>query len=341
MSNIDTSSWKDFKVCDIFLCETTKGIPSKNDLEVGDIPYITRSSENNGRAQTCGNINNIVKGNCITIGAEGFTAFYQKDDFVAGNKVYSLRIKNYEMNEILGLYLASELNSFTENYSFNNARILEKIKKETIKLPVTETYEPDWQYMEEYMKNIESEVTSKIDKFQMILGNEKHKIDTQKWGGYRIGDLFDIERGKVKGLQQKETGIVPVIAAARQNQGIAGFYNVEPLFENKITISCNGAGCGSTFYHPYKFNINGDAIVLSEKMEISDSVKQFIACILDATFIKKYSYEEKCSADKAKNEVIKLPTTVDGRPDWDYMEKYTKDIENKVIHYIDSIEDAQ
>lgn len=183
MSNIDTSSWKDFKVCDIFLCETTKGIPSKNDLEVGDIPYITRSSENNGRAQTCGNINNIVKGNCITIGAEGFTAFYQKDDFVAGNKVYSLRIKNYEMNEILGLYLASELNSFTENYSFNNARILEKIKKETIKLPVTETYEPDWQYMEEYMKNIESEVTSKIDKFQMILGNEKHKIDTQKWGG--------------------------------------------------------------------------------------------------------------------------------------------------------------
>ena len=160
-------------------------------------------------------------------------------------------------------------------------------------------------------------------------------------GGYRIGDLFDIERGKVKGLQQKETGIVPVIAAARQNQGIAGFYNVEPLFENKITISCNGAGCGSTYYHPYKFSINGDAIVLSEKMEISDSVKQFIACILDATFIKKYSYEEKCSADKAKNEVIKLPTTVDGRPDWGYMEKYMKDIENKVIHYIDSIEDTQ
>lgn len=167
------------------------------------------------------------------------------------------------------------------------------------------------------------------------------KLIPKNGGGYKIGDLFDIERGKVKGLQQKETGTVPVIAAARQNQGIAGFYNVESLFENKITISCNGAGCGSTFYHPYKFNINGDAIVLSEKIEISDSVKQFIACILDATFIKKYSYEEKCSADKAKNEVIKLPTSIDGNPDWDYMEKYMKDIENKVIYYIDSIECIQ
>lgn len=147
-----------------------------------------------------------------------------------------------------------------------------------------------------------------------------NQIDINSWGSYKIGDLFDIERGKVKGLQQKETGTVPIIAAARQNQGVAGYYNVESLFENKITISCNGAGCGSTFYHPYKFNINGDAIVLSEKMKIPDSAKQFIACILDVTFIKKYSYEEKCSADKAKNEIIKLPTITKLTPDYQKLE---------------------
>ena len=152
----------------------------------------------------------------------------------------------------------------------------------------------------------------------------------REWGEFKVGELFDAERGKVKSLQQQESGMTPVIAAARANQGIAGFYNVPNLFKNKITISCNGVGCGSAFYHPYEFNINGDAIVLTEKVKMTNYVKQFITCILDSTFIRKYSYEEKCSADKAKNEFIKLPITKSGDPDWDYMENYMREIEKKV-----------
>lgn len=153
------------------------------------------------------------------------------------------------------------------------------------------------------------------------------KIDTTYWKEFRVGMFFDFKRGKVKKLQSLQKGDVPVIAAARSNQGVAGCYDVEPLYKEQLTISCNGVGCGSTFYHDYPFNVNGDAIVSSDKMFIPTKAKQFICCILDGLLTRKYSYEEKCSPKKASNEKILLPATPNGEPDWRYMEMYMRGVE--------------
>ena len=156
------------------------------------------------------------------------------------------------------------------------------------------------------------------------------KIDTTYWKEFRVGMFFDFKRGKVKKLQSLKKGGVPVIAAARSNQGVAGCYDVEPLYKEQLTISCNGVRCGSTFYHDYPFNVNGDAIVSSDKMFIPTKAKQFICCILDGLLTRKYSYEEKCSPEKASNEKIILPATPAGSPDWKYMEEYMRKIEENV-----------
>ena len=162
MTQIDTSNWGKFKVGELFDCETTKGIASKSDLVEGNIPYVTRSAENNGKSGYCGNADRIVKGNCITIGAEGFTAFYQENDFVAGNKVYALRHKN--LNNVNALYICTVLNKLSCLYSFNNARILDKIKQEVISLPIDNNGEPDWQFMEDYMKEITKLAAKRVEK---------------------------------------------------------------------------------------------------------------------------------------------------------------------------------
>ena len=166
------------------------------------------------------------------------------------------------------------------------------------------------------------------------------KIDITKWDFFRIGELFDFERGTVKKLQTLEDGETPVIAAARNNQGVAGYYNVAAPYCNQITISCNGVGCGSSFYHDYSFNVNGDAIVLKEKKEISNKAKRFLACILDAMLTRKFSYEEKCTPNKIEDELILLPATNNKEPDWIYMEKYMRHIESIASDYISSIENA-
>lgn len=167
------------------------------------------------------------------------------------------------------------------------------------------------------------------------------KIDTSGWKEFLVGELFAAERGKVKNIQPLCPGETPIIAAGAYNQGIAGMYEIDSAYENRITISCNGAGCGSTFYHPYKFNVNGDAITLIEKSSMSDKAKSFIACILNGAFTRKYSYEEKCSPQKALDEIVRLPATPDGAPDWAYMESYMANLETKVAESLTLLQAAK
>ncbi|MBQ7552037.1 MAG: restriction endonuclease subunit S, partial [Rickettsiales bacterium] len=143
--------WKEFRVGDVFECKTTK---TMLDPEQGDFLYITRTSENNG-------ITDLIKledgsflnnGNCITIGAEGLYAFYQNKDFIAGVKIYALR--NEKMNKYSALFVCTMLNQVIYQYSYGRARILEKIKDEMVLLPTTPQGEPDFEWMERYMRRL-------------------------------------------------------------------------------------------------------------------------------------------------------------------------------------------
>ena len=167
--------FKEFAVKDVLNVEQTKSVVAKADLTEGDIPYVTRTVSDNGYMGTCGNKDKVNKGNCITIGAETGVAFYQPNDFVAGNKVYRLSREGLNVKEYL--FLASILNVQTKNYSYSNARIPEKIKAERILLPVIESPDPgheytvddiDWQYMRERIAELDAYlITAGFDDYEL------------------------------------------------------------------------------------------------------------------------------------------------------------------------------
>ena len=163
--------FKEFIVKDVLNVEQTKSVVAKADLTEGDIPYVTRTVSDNGYMGTCGNKDKINKGNCITIGAETGVAFYQPNDFVAGNKVYRLSREGLDIKEYL--FLASVLNMQTKNYSYSNARIPEKIKAEKILLPVIENPnldheytvdDIDWQYMYDRITELERDRITELER---------------------------------------------------------------------------------------------------------------------------------------------------------------------------------
>lgn len=81
---------------------------------------------------------------------------YQPNNFATGNKVYTL--KNVNLNKYNALFITTILNKEAYKYSYGRARILSKLSNEIIKLPaITKedgTYEPDWEYMENYIKSL-------------------------------------------------------------------------------------------------------------------------------------------------------------------------------------------
>lgn len=144
--------WAWFSVGSIFNCKTTKHA-IQQEMISGNTNFVTRSALNNGVSDYIDSEGlSVYDGNCITIGAEGITAFYQPDEFVAGVKVYTLT--HQEMNKYNAMFIITLLNLEKYRYNYGNARILDKIKKEKIKLPITPNGDPDFQFMEDYIKSL-------------------------------------------------------------------------------------------------------------------------------------------------------------------------------------------
>ena len=141
-----------------------------DEVKEGNCLYITRSAYNNGCSGLIAPVDNKeVMGNCITIGAEGKIAFYQPDNFYPGIKVYTLR--HEKMNKYIGLFLCTILNANAEKYSYKDARILAAIKKEEIFLPAVGD-DPDWDYMESFIKSIKNEAKNSYDNL-VLVGEDK------------------------------------------------------------------------------------------------------------------------------------------------------------------------
>ena len=317
ISKLDTSMWKEFLVGDIFDCKTTKAI-SSDELIDGDVLYVTRSAINNG----CSGFLQKVQGkincaNCITIGAEGKFAFYQDSEFEAGVKLYTLR--NDKLNQYNALFICTILNLEVFKYSYGRARILDKIKFEKIKLPSDSNGNPDFDYMENYIKELWGGSLKTSVKYSVI------DLKINEWSEFKISDLFNIKRGKITNLNELEDGKCPVVSAYGEKQGIQYFANIKPKFKNCITASMNGSGTGYFSYHENGFEANSDCGVLVPKFNCNKYIGLFIVTVANK-IAYRYTYGRKLTIDRLSEEKIKLPS-INGVPNFSYMEHYIKQLQ--------------
>lgn len=157
---VNPQEWKEFKLNNIFDIYLAKAYHKVNldvyEEEIKDsIVYISRTGENNGLS--CFVIKEpnmrIEKPNAITVGAEGIVYFYQNEEFICGNKVSVLR--NSKLNKYNALFLTSVFNfDLKKRYNYGRALIYRKVIEEQVFLPSTDLGNPDWQYMEDYIKGL-------------------------------------------------------------------------------------------------------------------------------------------------------------------------------------------
>jgi hypothetical protein len=159
---IDMDNWVLFKISNLFEVECSK-YHSPDKYKHGNIPYVARTTYNNGVVKFVSTCDSLYNGNCIIIGAESAQAFYQEKPFITGNKVYRIYEKgNSKLNKYIALFLCTILNEEGKKYSYANAWVSDKVKETEIKLPaiknLNDEYEPNWQYMENYIKEIENKI---------------------------------------------------------------------------------------------------------------------------------------------------------------------------------------
>lgn len=164
------------------------------------------------------------------------------------------------------------------------------------------------------------------------------KIDVKKWKEFTITSLFYISRGKTLTLENKSIyiGSIPCINGSGENNGVFGYLNSnisEIGFKQhkapSLTLSRVG-NSGKTFVQSENYFIADNAFSLTLKNEDDILVYIFISTVLNLE-VNKYSYGRTIAIEKYKQKIIKLPSTKENQPDYEYMKNYMHTLNHKQI----------
>lgn len=151
---IDTSTWKEFDLKDLFEIEGT-GKEQTTISQDGSINLVSSTGVNNGVAKCISNGNKLFSENKITLAKNGCVGkcFYQKDNFYATSDVFIL--KSEKLNQNIALFIIPIIESVCfNNFSWNDKINNDKFNQLKTKLPTTPDNQPDWKFIEEYVKSL-------------------------------------------------------------------------------------------------------------------------------------------------------------------------------------------
>lgn len=153
--SLDSVKWNWFRYDEIFSIQKGKRL-TKTDMIPGNMNYIGATDANNGVTAKIGNTEYVYDGNKITVSYNGSIAeaFYQADPFWATDDVNVLSLKHYTLNVHIAMFLTTLIH--IEKYRFNYGRKWDKelMLKSKIKLPIKANGDPDWKFMEKYIKSL-------------------------------------------------------------------------------------------------------------------------------------------------------------------------------------------
>ena len=149
-----------FTIGELFYLEQGRGKGNNHLTSVENgISYLGATNRNNGVLDFVEPVENLIQqGNCIAFirngeGSMGY-AVYKKENFIASADITVGYSEN--LNEYTGKFLTTVSDMARGKYNFNYKRSDTRLKREKIKLPVDERGEPDWDYMENFMRYQES-----------------------------------------------------------------------------------------------------------------------------------------------------------------------------------------
>ena len=170
---------------------------------------------------------------------------------------------------------------------------------------------------------------NKINIKEHSFTNNKITLSTDNWKKFNYNDVFKIDRGKsnIEDDTQKET---PLIGASQNENGSNGEYiNAEPYYTKPLITVGNGGntGCGQCFFQSIPFNAKSTVNILDINEKWNYKLNEFVGMFL-VTVIKlekyRFNFGRGWSKERMQNDIIKLPVTPDGKPDFCFMENYIK-----------------
>ena len=339
---LDSVEWQEFfigGINGIFDVSGTK-TTHPNDLKKGGIiPRVTCAATNNAIDDFYQNEPTEI-GGVLTIDSatDGYVS-YQLNDFIATDHVEKIMGKTGKINKYIGLFLKtaidkSKLGKYSYGYKFSQKRII----RQKIKLPIDNNGNPNWQFMEDYIKQEMKEQSQKIVDYyeNKLLKLGFNLLDLEvEWKEFFFTDIFkEVKRGKRLTKANQKEGDIPYVSSTALNNGIDNFISNNKgvrKYKNNLSIA-NSGSVGSCFYHKYEY-IASDHITTLTCKNADENIYKFMSTIVKR-LESKYSFNREINDTRISREKLILPIDKDGNPHWEYMSKFIQNLEVKSIKNI-------
>ena len=151
--NFDTTNWIAFPLSELFIIKGTKttSMHTLEEIGKGIYPYVTTQSANNAVANFYDEYTET--GNVLTVDSAvvGYCS-YQPLNFSASDHVEKL-IPKFAMNKYIAMFLVTIFRLEQYRYNYGRKCSQSRMKERSIKLP-TQNKQPDWQFMEDFIKSL-------------------------------------------------------------------------------------------------------------------------------------------------------------------------------------------
>ena len=354
--------WGEFKLIDIFDIKDgyyNKKPPLDKD---GTIPFLGATQNNNGitafyRQETIekwdkvGNLSSkdvhlrFFPGNCLAVTNNGSVGhiYYQLQMFTCSHDITPLYLKNYVLTKELAHFLIPLLQKSGESFEYGKKWRPKRMRKSKLMLPIDSQGQPNWQFMEDYIKQEQKQQAQKIidyyERKLVELAGDVVGLDKVKWKTFRFTEVFqDIQRGKRLTKANQTNGPKPYISSTSENNGVDAFIGNETgirKFEDVLTLA-NSGSVGSTFYQQFEFVASDHVTAL--KSDNADKYAYLFLSTVVKRLEEKYSFNREINDFRIKREKIILPADKEGNPNFQYMSDFVKKLEldkaQEVLEYI-------
>ncbi|MGX0440776.1 restriction endonuclease subunit S [Staphylococcus capitis] len=356
MTKLTDKKWKVFDFLEVFNIVDgyyNKKPPINLEINSNNIPFLAATKNNNGltgfinksivrKYDKVGNISNkdsnrrFFNGKCLAITNNGSVGnvYYQDTEFTCSHDITVLYLKNSEINKFIALFLIPLLKKTGSKYAYANKWRPKRMRKSKVLLPVDDQCNPDYDFMEQYVKEKYFTLKSQIKDKQKHEITDWRELNEVEWDNFKLGDISYVNGGKDLPKYNRKAGNTPFIGSSALNNGITDFIDIK-LSNTKVAKQCIGinrnGSVGYSFYHPYYAYYSGDTRF------IKTILKNKYANLFLSEIIKsqrgKYAYGYKMGTQRIKKQIIKLPIS-NNQPDYKFMEQYMKRKENEVLDRI-------
>lgn len=342
MSNkLVKKEWREFFVSEIFTKIQRGKRLTKGNQQNGEVPYVSSTAANNGVDNFIGNSKGVrIFENCLTLANSGSvgSTFFHHHTFVASDHVTALILER--PNKYIYLFLSGIIRRLEEKYSFNREINDKRIQREKILLPVNSDGLPDWQFMEDFIKQKEQKQIVDLKDYYADKAVElmisTGSLKNTEWQEFKIGKIFEqLLRGNNKGHSNEDCQFGVSYNGAKYNDnGVTGFVETNGKFKifkgNAIVFVMTGEGSvGLSVYKKEDFVPSSNVFVGYSSVLNRWNGLFLVTAINNGA--DRYNYGYIRNEKRLFNEKILLPVNSDGLPDWQFMEDFMKQIERDKI----------